>query len=397
MKTFIRSISRPTRLWAGVLAVVLGSGAASATPATPAAARAPAFPLATPQLMAQAEAQAAQAGQVSTNSVPCTRKHRHGLRYSVLRLATPGRDVYLNAINNHGWVVGDARAASGDLVATLWIGGQAFDLGNLGGRWGRASDINDRGQVVGASPGADSVTRPFLWYRGRMSALRNLEGSTGRASALGINRAGVVSGDSAIPVSGPGALQAQAVLWRNGAPRALPGIGGGARATAFRINDAGYSVGFGYDAATDQHAILWTPKGEAVSLGKDWIAVDINNSRLVAGYAFVGRETVKPVTWYRGLQTILPTLGGENGMVYGINERGQVVGSSETPTGQERATLWLDGRPLQIDTLLEDGEQGLAITSAHAINDKGQIAAIQQLPDNVMLPLLLTPRRCHGK
>ncbi|MGI4717072.1 MAG: hypothetical protein ACRYGO_14790 [Janthinobacterium lividum] len=396
MKTFKRITPRPTRLWAGLAALLLG-GAAAAAPSPSAGARAPGIPAATAQLMAQAEAQAAQAINVSAGSVPCTRKHQHGLRYSVLRLATQGRDVYLNAVNNHGWVVGDTRAASGHLIPTLWIGGQAFDLGNLGGRSGGASDINDRGQVVGASSGADDVSRAFLWYRGRMTALGNLDGGAARSSAHGINRAGVVSGESAIPVSGPGSLQAQAVLWRNGVPRALPGVGGGARAGAYRINDAGYSVGFGYDAATDQHAIFWTPKGEAVSLGTNWIAVDINNARLVAGYAFVGRETVKPVTWYRGLQTILPTLGGENGTVYGINEHGHAVGASETPTGQERATLWLEGRPVQIDTLLVDGEQGMAIAAAYAINDKGQIAAVQRLPDNVMQPLLLTPRRCHGK
>lgn len=397
MKTFIRSVPRPTPLWVAALALVLGSGAASAASASPAAGQVPTFPLATPQLMAQAEAKAAQAGGVSEASVPCTRKHRHGLRYSVLRLETPGRDVYLGAVNNHGWVVGYARAASGSLIATLWIGSRLFDLGNLGGRSSSASDINDRGQVVGQSSGADAVTRPFLWYRGRMSALPNLPDGTGRAAAFGINRAGLVSGDSAIPRSGPGALQAQAVLWRNGVPRALPGFGGGRRATTNRINDAGYSVGFGYDAADEQHALLWTPKDEAVSLGKDWIAVDINNAGLVAGYAFVGREWVKPVTWYRGLQTILPTLGGDNGMVYGLNERGQAVGSSETPTGKERATLWLEGRPIQIDTLLEDREQGMEIAVAYAINDKGQIAAAQRLPENAMQPLLLTPRRCHGK
>ena len=397
MKTFIRSVPRPTPLRVAALALVLGSGAANAASASPAAAQAPTFPRATPQLMAQAEAQAAQAGGVSEASIPCTRKHRHGLRYSVLRLETPGRDMYLGAVNNHGWVVGYARAASGGLIPTVWIGGRAFDLGSFGGRSGSAFDINDRGQIVGQSSDADSVSRPFLWYRGRMSALQNLPGSTGRAAAYGINQGGRISGNSAIPRSGPGALQAQAVLWRNGIPRALPGVGGSSRASANRINDAGYSVGYGYTAATDQHALLWTPKGEVVSLGMDWIAVDNNNAGLVAGYAFVGRESVKPVTWYRGLQTILPTLGGENGMVYGINEHGQAVGASETPTGQERATLWTRGRPVQIDTLLEDGEQGMAIATAYAINDKGQIAAVQNLPDNVIQPLLLTPHRCHGK
>ena len=100
--------------------------------------------------------------------------------------------------------------------------------------------------------------------------------------------------------------------------------------------------------------------------------------------------------WYRGVRTVLPTLGGENGLVYGINEQDQAVGYSQTATGLERATIWSGDRPVQPDTLLDDENSGVVIHAAYAINDKGQIAAIRRLPGNRVEPLVLTPHRCHG-
>ena len=40
----------------------------------------------------------------------------------------------------------------------------------------------------------------------------------------------------------------------------------------------------------------------------------------------------------------LGTLGGTNSRAYALNARGQVVGESETVTGQSRAFLWEAGR-----------------------------------------------------
>ena len=125
------------------------------------------------------------------------------------------------------------------------------------------------------------------------------------------------------------------------------------------------------------------------------MATDINNNGRIVGFTNANLQP-KPATWYRGLRTILPTLGGQNGLVNDINQKDEAVGYSQTATGLQRATLWVDAaRPVQIDTLLDDDSQGYVIHDALAINDKGQIAAVRRLINNRIEPLLLTPHRCH--
>jgi probable HAF family extracellular repeat protein len=277
------------------------------------------------------------------------------------------------------------------VLPTLWIGGRAFDLGSFGGNVGYAYDINDAGKIVGFSNNANQVMRAFSWYRGRITALENLGGATTSHSvARGINSSSVIAGESAVP----GGTSVRAVLWTNYAPRELENLGGSV-SSAFRINDLGYSVGFSNLSDATQHAALWTPRGDIVDLGADAVALDINNGGRIVGLASTGPQP-KPVKWYRGVRTVLPTLGGESGIVFGINEKDQAVGYSQTATGLERATIWFGDRPVQIDTLLDDDNNGVVIHAAYAINDKGQIAAIRRLRNNRVEPLVLTPRRCDG-
>lgn len=400
MKTFIRFNPRLTRRCVGIGALLLGSGAAvvpqSLAAGVAVATRVPGFEAATEKVMAQAEAQSAQAEAQSGKPAPCSRKHRHGLRYSVQRLDVPGgREAFPTAINNRGWVVGysdTSYISAFSRTPTLWIDGKAFDLGNLGGSLGgQAYDINDAGKIVGFSNNANQVQRAFSWYRGKITELANLGGNTASYSmAHGINSSSVIAGEGALPDGS----RVRPVIWSNGSPRVLENLGG-SFASVLRINDRGYSVGISNLPDATLHAALWTPRGEIVDLGAWAVALDNNNGGRIVGYTFTDLLP-KPVKWYRGVRTVLPTLGGENGVVWGINEKDEAVGYSQTATGLDRATIWFDDRPVQIDTLLEDGNNGVVIHEAHAINDKGQIAAIRRLPNNRVEPLLLTPRRCHG-
>lgn len=388
MKTFNRFATRLTRPWLGILALLLGGGAAVAAPSP----RGADAPPATGQLIAHAQAQAEWINGQSAGPATCPHKHRHGLSYSVQRLDVTRFEAFPTAINNHGWVVGYSDTVTG-VMPTLWIGSRAYDLGSLGGTVGYAYDINDAGQIVGFSNNANGVMRAFSWYRGRITPLRNLGGSpTSFSVAWGINRSGVIGGTSAVP-DGSRAL---AVLWRKGTPRPLESLGG-ANSSVLRINDAGFSVGVSNDISATQHAALWTPTGEVVDLGAEAVATDINNSRRIVGYTFSGTTMSRPAKWYGGVRTILPTLGGENGAIFGINEKDEAVGFSQTAIGLERATIWFGAKPVQLDTLLDEASQGITIDAAYAINDKGQIAAIERLPNNRVQPLVLTPRRCHGK
>ncbi len=66
--------------------------------------------------------------------------------------------------------------------------------------------------------------------------------------------------------------------------------------------------------------------------------------------------------------TDLQTLpGGTNSFTAGINERGNIVGGSETVDGQ-RAALWRNGRVINLGTL-----EGDVFSEATAINNRGDI------------------------
>ena len=78
--------------------------------------------------------------------------------------------------------------------------------------------------------------------------------------------------------------------------------------------------------------------------------------------------TVLPVMWEKGEVRALPTLPGEpDGFVQGLNDQGQAVGSTGTCTSFAiHAVLWEDDRAFQLKDLGNPG------ADSYAINDHGQ-------------------------
>jgi probable HAF family extracellular repeat protein len=66
----------------------------------------------------------------------------------------------------------------------------------------------------------------------------------------------------------------------------------------------------------------------------------------------------------------LGTLGGGSSRVHAINNRGQVVGGSETVEGEWHAFLWEDGRMKDLGTL---GPPATTSSRAQGINNAGQV------------------------
>jgi probable HAF family extracellular repeat protein len=101
------------------------------------------------------------------------------------------------------------------------------------------------------------------------------------------------------------------------------------------------------------------------TLGGDLsFAVDINNRGQV-----VGASDSHAVLWENGKITELGTLGGFGSAAGGINNRGQVVGRSTTiATGEAHAFLWEDGKMTDLGTLPGGDE-----STAEAINNRGQV------------------------
>lgn len=65
--------------------------------------------------------------------------------------------------------------------------------------------------------------------------------------------------------------------------------------------------------------------------------------------------------------TDLGTLGGNRSRAYAVNERGQVLGVSAAPDGQDHAFLWTNGHMVDL------GISRLPVMPTHALNDEGQV------------------------
>lgn len=100
---------------------------------------------------------------------------------------------------------------------------------------------------------------------------------------------------------------------------------------------------------------------------------DINNSGEIVGFATKHDHTLwegDAVVWREGNARALPSLGGDFGFAYGINDAGDIVGTSRLATGapQQHAALWTGGQVFDLGTLGGDS------SVAYDINNSGVIA-----------------------
>jgi probable HAF family extracellular repeat protein len=248
-------------------------------------------------------------------------------------LATLGGDYsFAGGINDARDVVGDASLPDNSTHAVLARHGLLRDLGTLGGDYSSAADINNAGTIVGTSRTSDGSLNPFIYTNGRMRDLGTLGDNFNVGTA--INNRGQAVGYASLPHV-PGAVF-HAVLFERGVVRDLGTFDGTGNSFAYNINDAGHIVGEANSLANPNYrAFLFRARTGMVSLG---------------------------------------TLGGASSAAYGINNLGQVVGGSQTAESRSHAFLYIVGRMIDINTLV-DPALGWEFDAASGINDRGQIIA----------------------
>lgn len=164
-----------------------------------------------------------------------------------------------------------------------------------------------------------------------------------------------------------GLTNSTSLLWQSGAFTSLGKMPGGEVPSANDINDSGLIIGSYYTG--HQRAAWRTTTGVWTAFptygGSTSIAVAVNDTGQVAGWAYDSSERGKAFVWTQsGGMTQLGTLGGTESFSEGMNSSGQIVGHSRTASGAMRPFIWQDGAIREIST---------TATYAEDINDSGWI------------------------
>jgi probable HAF family extracellular repeat protein len=109
--------------------------------------------------------------------------------------------------------------------------------------------------------------------------------------------------------------------------------------------------------------------------GTNSAAFGINNiGQIVGSSQTPGDGTQHAFLYGGGLITDLGTLGGTESQADGVNSRGLIVGWAKTTDGEPHAFLWNAGRMLDLNSFAPIGPDAVLV-EATAINDVGQIVA----------------------
>ncbi len=314
--------------------------------------------------------------------------------YVVHELPTLGGDAgSVVEVNDAGMAVGwsELRPGEDEAHATLWVNGEAIDLGTLGGDDSLAIDINAAGVIVGYAENAAGERHAVIWRDGVIADLGTLGGENSSANA--VNESGVVVG-RAQTASG----DVHAVQWSDGEMRDL-GTLGGAASEAMDIADNGVVYGTADTPDGSPQAVMWSGSLASAlgTLGGDAAyAMAVNPSGLLVGFASDPDGVQRALVWRDGVRTPhrLDPDDPTATLAVAINDRGDISGSIASATPQMRAVIWRDGKRTQLPGFVDDMSGSYSITNAgvvggYAANASGQHRPVLWVPTSVPTPAAL--------
>ena len=323
---------------------------------------------------------------------------------------------YTAALNDAAQVAGYTATSPAHALRWTPAGHAApavIDFGAPAGSSSTVQAINAAGQVTGATDQNGPVasgqfsSHPFPWTEGvglfDLSTLP-LPGFI-PVSASHVNTLGQVGG-SAFSTSGNplAGLPGHAFLWTPGSVLRELGTLGGDTSGATALNDEGQVAGSsniefrplrGFPNRVRHHAFLWTAPGGMQDLGtlggRNSDATALNALGQVAGSSDTANGTdlfadplARAFFWSpsgptAGRMRDLGTLGGgRSSTASGLNDSGQVVGTSGTSPDNllPHAFLWTAAEGLvDLNTRIPTAPAGLTVTLATAISQGGAILA----------------------
>jgi probable HAF family extracellular repeat protein len=298
--------------------------------------------------------------------------------YSLSSGSGIGRDI---TINSTGQIASCATFKS-SLRPVTWSDGNMTDLEIPSGFYaGRTQAINSYGQVVGNYSSSSNADRAFLYSNGSMQLLSPLTDSYGSA-AYGVNDKGQIIG---ISTSTEGYYRA--TLWENAVPIDLGALSGPSSAV-YSINNDGDIAGYSFNSLNYPRACLWH-QGSIHDLGvlPGHIAsgaYGINDNGQIVGSSRTDRALLgsgHAVLWSDGEIIDLGLLPGCSlySIAFDINSSSQVVGAARNNyASREQAFIWNNGTMSNLNDLIPLGS-GWVLNSAQSINDSGQIVGLGTL------------------
>lgn len=354
-----------------------------------------------------------------------------------------------NGVNDWGLVSGFSNLADSTRRASVWFGDQQVNLGTLGGNHSSVawSGLKNDGLVVGISQTDEPQTRSdgwscriffpgldatytcvgFVWEWGRrkLVPLPTLGGDNSFAASANNRRQVVGWAETNVPDStciDPTDVGFQAVLWDLNLKQtiALPSFGDDTAGAATAISEFGQVVGISGDCdqsvgrRSARHAVMWE-NGTATDLGNlgddTWNTPTAitRHGDIVVGFAnSPGADPDDPMfrawLWTKRSDIAcsklpgtdicdLGTLDGGAGTAeaWGVDDRGQVVGTACSPAGYCRAFVWENGQMQDLDLL--KGTYPHRLLNAMDINNLGQVTGRARISGTEFEAFVATPRR----
>jgi probable HAF family extracellular repeat protein len=235
------------------------------------------------------------------------------------------------------------------------------------------------------------VEHPVVWRDGTLTDLGVLPGGA-NSQTNWINANGLIAGFSDNGLIDPltGLPEGIAVLWAGGKIINLGTLPGGTESLAGAVNSRGQVVGFSNNDIPDPYSMVGLVTQTRAFLWRDGVIKDlgtlggpdavtnlVNERGQIAGNSYInstpnqatGVPTQDPFFWEDGRMVDIGTFGGTVGSANGLNNRGQVVGGSNTAgdSGTD-AFLWSKSEGMK-----DLGTLGGTNTDANWINDAGEV------------------------
>jgi probable HAF family extracellular repeat protein len=239
---------------------------------------------------------------------------------------------------------------------------------------GRATGINQFGLVSGTMTSGTFNTRAVYWSQGVMHRLPDLQSNTSEANA--VNKLGVMVGTD----------QTDPVYWPDRHTEALYGSPlNGFQDTGLALNLNSDLVGTSYiweGQYLRQVAHFHPANGSTFTLNMPFfngIAYGINNLGLIVGTSWATNGSNQVTTQWAiqwvNLQPVQLTWTTGFAGALGVNNAGHIVGWGNTSLGVSHAVLWQGGQPTDLNVYLDPmlAQQGYVMTRARAINDHDAI------------------------